>query len=121
MRLRALGLMLFVTVLAASLTLARFSAAEPRLEDAQAKAPAAAQEPQQPIRVQVQLVNLFVTVRDKHKRIIPDLTQARNRGRNRGRNPRTNRLRSRPATSRGRRARPRSGPASSWIHTRPGW
>jgi len=75
MRLRALGLMLFVMVLAASLTLARFSAAEPRLEDAQAKALAATQEPQQPIRVQVQLVNLFVTVRDKHKRIIPDLTQ----------------------------------------------
>ncbi len=75
MRLRALSLMLFVMVLAASLTLARFSAAEPQLEAAQAKAPAATQEPQQPIRVQVQLVNLFVTVRDKKKRIIPDLTQ----------------------------------------------
>lgn len=38
--------------------------------------PAAAQQnQQQPLRVQVQLVNLFVTVRDKKKQLITDLTQ----------------------------------------------
>ena len=74
MRLRALGSYLFVIVLAAGLFLPRFPAAE-ACSDAQAKAPAATQEPQQPIRVRVDLVNLFATVRDKKKRIIPDLTQ----------------------------------------------
>lgn len=33
------------------------------------------QAPQKPIRVEVQLVNLFVTVRDKNKRIVTDLNQ----------------------------------------------
>jgi len=33
------------------------------------------QEPQQPIRVSVDLVNLFATVRDGKKRIVPDLEQ----------------------------------------------
>ncbi len=75
MRLRALGWMLFVIVMAASLSLARFSAAGPAPQGAPPKAPAATQEPQQAIRVQVQLVNLFVTARDKKRRIIPDLTQ----------------------------------------------
>lgn len=39
--------------------------------------PARAQEPepQRPIRVETQLVSLFVTVRDNKKRIVPDLTQ----------------------------------------------
>ena len=34
-----------------------------------------AQEPQQPIRVQVELVNLFATVRDNKKRLVADLTK----------------------------------------------
>jgi VWFA-related protein len=33
------------------------------------------QVPQEPIRAEVQLVNLFVTVRDKNKRIVTDLTK----------------------------------------------
>jgi VWFA-related protein len=33
------------------------------------------QQPEQPIRVQVQLVNLFATVRDGNKRLVPDLAR----------------------------------------------
>jgi len=76
MRLRALGSLLFVIALALSLSLARYSTAAPQREVAQAQAPAAPQDVQQPIRVQVELVNLFATVRDKKKRLITDLTKA---------------------------------------------
>jgi len=76
MRLRALGSLLFVIALALSLSLARYSTAAPQCEVAQAQAPAAPQDVQQPIRVQVELVNLFATVRDKKKRLITDLTKA---------------------------------------------
>jgi VWFA-related protein len=75
MRLRALSSILFVTVLAASLLRPPFSSGEAWAERPQAKPPAGTQEPQQPIRVGVSLVNLYATVRDKHKRIISDLTQ----------------------------------------------
>ncbi len=75
MRLRALGSFLFVIVLAATFLLRQFPAAEAQSGSPQSKAPAATQQPQQPLRVQVNLVNLFATVRDKQKRIIPDLTQ----------------------------------------------
>ena len=75
MRLQAFSLSLFVTVLAASLLVPRFSPAEAGPTGSQAATPATAQQPQQPIRVQVQLVNLFATVRDNHKRIIADLKQ----------------------------------------------
>ncbi|MCL6481642.1 MAG: VWA domain-containing protein [Firmicutes bacterium] len=36
--------------------------------------PQSAQEPQEPIRVETRLVNLFVTVRDRNRRIVTDLT-----------------------------------------------
>src|SRR5437870_5742169 len=75
MRLRALSSLLFVTVLAASLLRPPFSSGEAWPQGPQAKPPAGTQEPQQPIRVGVSLVNLYATVRDKHKRIISDLTQ----------------------------------------------
>ncbi len=75
MRLRALGSFLFVIVPAAGFLLRQFPAAEAQSGSPQSKTPAATQQPQQPLRVQVNLVNLFATVRDKQKRIIPDLTQ----------------------------------------------
>jgi len=75
MRLRALGSFLFTIVLAATFLLLQFPGAEAQSGSPQSKAPAATQQPQQPLRVQVNLVNLFATVRDKQKRIIPDLTQ----------------------------------------------
>jgi len=74
MRLRALGFYLLLIVLAVSLLFARFPAAEAQSGSPQTKNPPATQGPQQPIRVEVSLVNLFVTVRDKQKRIVPDLT-----------------------------------------------
>jgi len=74
MRLRALCLIVFVTVLAVCLARPPFSSAGPA-QNPPGKPPANAQEPQQPIRVQVSLVNLFATVRDKHKKLITDLTQ----------------------------------------------
>lgn len=72
MRLRPACSLLFVTVLAAGLLYLPSSARETQPPG---RAAAATQEPQQPIRVQVQLVNLFATVRDKKKRIIADLNQ----------------------------------------------
>jgi VWFA-related protein len=75
MRLRPLGSLLFAIVLAATFLLLQFPGAGAQPGSPQSKAPAAAQQPQQPLRVQVNLVNLFATVRDKQKRIIPDLTQ----------------------------------------------
>ena len=75
MRLRALCSFLFVTVLAVSLLLPRYTTASAQRDPAPAPAAAAAQNPQQPIRVQVELVNLFVTVRDKKKTLITDLTK----------------------------------------------
>ncbi len=75
MRLRALLPTLFLTVLAAGLLRVSLSTAEGRPGAAQAKAPTAAQEAQQPLRVQVELVNLFATVRDAHKRLITGLTK----------------------------------------------
>ncbi len=75
MRPRALRPQLFVIVLAASLLPPPVSTTEARPQTPQGKAPAATQEAQQPIRVQVALVNLFATVRDKKKRLVPDLTK----------------------------------------------
>ena len=75
MRLRALCSFLFVTVLAVSLLLPRYTTASAQRDPAPVPAAAAAQNPQQPIRVQVELVNLFVTVRDKKKTLITDLTK----------------------------------------------
>lgn len=72
MRLRPFCSLLGVTVLAASLLLV---ASNTRSRAAQAPAAPQGQRPEQPIRVQVSLVNLFATVRDAHKRIIPDLTK----------------------------------------------
>jgi VWFA-related protein len=72
MRLRALCSLLVVIVPAIALLGARFSTAAAPGGPAQAAAP---QNQQQPLRVQVQLVNLFVTVRDKKKQLITDLTQ----------------------------------------------
>jgi VWFA-related protein len=74
MRLRALCSLLFATALAVALLLPRNSAAEAQRE-APKQTPEVAQNPQQPLRVQVELVNLFITVRDKHKRLITDLTK----------------------------------------------
>ncbi len=72
MRLRPFFSLLGVTVLAASLFLVAFNT---RSRAAQAPAAPQGQRPEQPIRVQVALVNMFATVRDAHKRIIPDLTK----------------------------------------------
>jgi VWFA-related protein len=75
MRLRALTLILFVTVLAAGLLRLPFLAARAPAAPTQAKPSTTPQEAQQPLRVQVELVNLFATVRDGHKRLITDLTK----------------------------------------------
>lgn len=75
MRLSIACSVLFVTLLAASLLRPQASTADSAGRLTQPTTPAATQEPQQPIRVQVQLVNLFVTARDKKKRLIPDLTR----------------------------------------------
>lgn len=72
MRLRPFCSLLGVTVLAAGLLLVPSNT---RSRAAQASAAPQGQRPEQPIRVQVALVNLFATVRDAHKRIIPDLTK----------------------------------------------
>jgi VWFA-related protein len=72
MRLRPSCSLLGVTVLAVSLSLV---APNTRSRAAQAPAAPQGQRPEQPIRVQVALVNMFATVRDAHKRIIPDLTK----------------------------------------------
>jgi len=55
--------------------LLRFSTAEARPNSSQGDTPTATQNPQQPIRVQVELVNLFATVRDKKKHLVTDLTK----------------------------------------------
>jgi VWFA-related protein len=57
------------------LLLPRFSTAEARPNSPQGETPTATQNPQQPIRVQVELVNLFATVRDKKKHLTADLTK----------------------------------------------
>ena len=76
MRLRPILLLVCVTVLAASLSTAGLRG-EPAQFAAQAPKVQASQEPpQQPIRVSVDLVNLFVTVRDNKKRIVPGLELA---------------------------------------------
>ncbi len=75
MRLRALCSLLYVTALAGGLLLPRYTKAEAQRETPPAPPTATAQNPQQPIRVQVELVNLFVTVRDKKKLLITDLTK----------------------------------------------
>ncbi len=74
MRLRALLVILFVIVPAAGLLRLPFSAAQAPPGPAQAK-PAPGTQEQQPLRVQVELVNLFATVRDGHKRLISNLTK----------------------------------------------
>ena len=75
MRLRALLSILFLTVLAGGLVPLGSRTGRVWAQGAPSKAPTAAHEPQQPIRVGVELVNLYATVRDKHKQIIPNLTQ----------------------------------------------
>ncbi len=74
MRIPRRGLFLLLTVIAGSLLAQTFSG-QAAPAGGQAKPPAAVQEPQQPIRVQVELVNLFATVRDSHKRIVANLTK----------------------------------------------
>ncbi len=69
---RALCSLLLVILAAIALLGARFSTAAAPGRPAPAAAP---QNQQQPLRVQVQLVNLFITVRDKKKQLITDLTQ----------------------------------------------
>ena len=75
MPLRVVVSSLFEIVLALCLLLPLFPAAEAQSGGPQGKTPAATQEPQQTIRVQVNLVSMFATVRDKQKRIVPDLGQ----------------------------------------------
>ncbi len=75
MRLRAVGHLLFLIVPATSLLLLAGLTTAERPQAPQSKAPAAAEAPQQPIRVQVELVNLLATVRDKDKHLVPDLTK----------------------------------------------
>jgi len=72
MRPRALCSLLSISLAAIALLGARFLTAAAPGEPVPA---AAQQNQQQPLRVQVQLVNLFVTVRDKKKQLITDLTQ----------------------------------------------
>ncbi|HJY86027.1 MAG TPA: VWA domain-containing protein [Candidatus Acidoferrales bacterium] len=72
MRPRALCSLLSISLAAMALLGARFLTAAAPGEPVPA---AAQQNQQQPLRVQVQLVNLFVTVRDKKKQLITDLTQ----------------------------------------------
>ncbi len=72
MRLPPYCSLLGVTVLAVSLFLV---APNTRSRAAQAPTAPQGQRPEQRIRVQVALVNLFATVRDAHKRIITDLTK----------------------------------------------
>ncbi len=74
MRLRAACLILFVTVLATGLLRPLFSSAAPAPQGSQSTA-SPGQDRQGTIRAQVELVNLFATVRDKHKKLITDLTQ----------------------------------------------
>ncbi len=69
---RALCSLLLVILAAIALLGVRFSTAAAPGGPAPAAAP---QNQQQPLRVQVQLVNLFITVRDKKKQLITDLTQ----------------------------------------------
>ena len=75
MRIRFILTFVCVIVLAAGLLTAalRGQAAQPAAQAP--KAPAAQEPPQQPIRVSVDLVNLFATVRDNKKRIVPELEQ----------------------------------------------
>jgi VWFA-related protein len=73
MRLRTAVFLFFVTVLASGLV--RRGAYAGGALAQQSKTPASTQEPQAPIRVGVELVNLFATVRDKHKQIVPSLTK----------------------------------------------
>ncbi len=75
MRLRALCAFLCVIALAVSVFLPRHSTAAAQRQAPPDKTLAARQNPQRPIRVQVELVNLFVTVRDKKKQLITDLTK----------------------------------------------
>lgn len=74
MRFRTLFSSLFLTVLAAVFLLAAGNGTQVQSAQ-QGKPPASAQQNPPTIRVQVALVNLFATVRDGKKRIIPDLTQ----------------------------------------------
>src|SRR5258708_36927293 len=74
MDVRKFVLMLFTMILAIALVLPWNSGAQsnqpPQKPSEQAPAP-----PQQPIRVEVSLVNLCATVRDRSKNIIPNLTK----------------------------------------------
>jgi len=76
MRLRPILSLVCVTVLAGGLCAAALRGKQAQSGTQAPKAPAAAQEPQQPIRVSVDLVSLFATVRDNKKRIVPGLELA---------------------------------------------
>jgi len=62
-------------ILAVDLLPPGYTKAEAQREPTPAPPARTAQNPQQPIRVQVELVNLFATVRDKKKRLITDLAK----------------------------------------------
>jgi VWFA-related protein len=74
MRHASLLSLLFLTVLAGLLAMSLWGGARGQ-SGQQGKPPAGGQQTPPTIRVQVALVNLFATVRDGKKRIVPDLTQ----------------------------------------------
>jgi VWFA-related protein len=75
MRLRALCSLTFVTVIGLAWMRLPFSAAQALPNTTQGKPKAESQDPQRPIRVEVGLVNLFASVRDKKKHLVADLKQ----------------------------------------------
>ncbi|HXN23174.1 MAG TPA: VWA domain-containing protein [Candidatus Dormibacteraeota bacterium] len=72
MRLRKCVLMLFTMILAIALVLPWNSGAQSNQPPQKASGQG---DPQQPIRVEVSLVNLFATVRDHSKKIVPNLSK----------------------------------------------
>lgn len=75
MHARKYGLMLFTSVLAAAMVLPWNSGAQSSQGPQKVPSGQAPGEPQQPIRVQVSLVNLFATVRDHSKKIVANLNR----------------------------------------------
>ncbi len=75
MRLPALCSLTFLTVIGLAWMRLPFSAAQALPSTTQGKPGAEPQDPQRPIRVEVGLVNLFASVRDKKKHLITDLKQ----------------------------------------------
>jgi VWFA-related protein len=72
---RKFALMLFTIILAAALLLPLKSTAQSTQGPQRIPGDTVQADPQQPIRVQVSLVNLFATVRDRSKKIIPNLAK----------------------------------------------